>query len=100
MERTLGLERVFSLGEYKSFRVTSFINDIPEEVALDEQAMSLMRELQLIEMDKAFYQYRVQAIILNGAETDEERLDLLTEKEAQTFANILTRIEEIHSVEE
>jgi len=100
MKRTLGLERVFYLGDYKSLRVTSFINDVPDEIVLDEDAMKLLRELQLVEMDKAYYQYRVQALILNGSETDEGRLELLVEKEAQVYANIQSRLEEIQSTEE
>ena len=100
MKRNLGLERVFKLGDFKSMRVSSDILDIPEELALDSELMARLRLLQLIEVDRAFYQYRIQAANMNEFETDQERFDDLFGQEAQVFANIKTRIELIHSTEE
>ena len=100
MKRNLGLERVFRLGEFKSMRVTSDVLDVPEELALDDEFTAQVRLLQLIEVDRAFYQYRVQAGTLNEFENDKERMDSLVEQEAQAFANIKARIELIHSTEE
>ena len=100
MKRNVGLERVFKLGDYKSMRVTTDVFDIPEELALDEEFMSLVALLQLVEVDRAFYQYRLQAAALNDYETDGERFAALVEHEAQAYTNIQSRIEEIHSKEE
>jgi hypothetical protein len=100
MKRNLGLERVFKLGEFKSMRVTSDVSDIPEDVVMDKEAMSQIRLLQLVETDKAFYQYRLQAETLNGFETDDERFALLVEQEAQIYTNIQARIELLYSTKE
>ncbi len=100
MKRNLGLERVFKLGDFKSMRITSSFDDIPEELALDEEFMTKARLLQLVEVDRAFYQYRYQAGNLNEFENDEDRVADLVEQEAQIFANIKARIELIHSTEE
>ena len=95
MKRNLGLERVFKLGDFKSMRITSDILDIPEELALDEEFATQARLLQLTEVDRAFYQYRLQAGNLNEFETDKERLDSLVEQETQIFANIKARIQAV-----
>jgi hypothetical protein len=100
MKGNLGLERVFKLGDFKSMRVTSDIDDIPEELITDEEFVTAVRLLQLIEVDRAYYQYRVQAGELNEFELDTERVESLVEQEAQAFANIKARIELIHSTEE
>ena len=100
MKRNLGLERVFKLGEFKSMRVSSDVFDILEELALDKEFMIRVRLLQLIEIDRAFYQYRLQAANMNEFETDQERFDELIGQEAQVFANIQARIEQIHSTTE
>ena len=100
MKRNLGLERVFRLGEFKSMRVTSDVLDIPEELALDEEFTALIRILQLVEVDRAYYQYRVQAGKLNEFENDEDRVVELARQEALIFANIKARIELLHSTEE
>jgi hypothetical protein len=100
MKRNLGLERVFKLGDFKSMRVSSDVLDIPEELALDKEFMVRLRLLQLIEIDRAFYQYRIQAGDMNEFETDQARFDDLVGQEAQVYANIQARIEQIHSTEE
>jgi len=100
MKRNIGLERVFKLGDYKSMRITTDVFDIPEELALDEAFMSQVALLQLIEADRAFYQYRLQAAAMNDYESDGERYAALVEQEAQVYTNIQSRIEEIHSKEE
>ena len=93
MKGNLGLERVFKLGDFKSMRVISDVLDVPEELMLDEDFVTQTRLLQLVEVDRAYYQYRVQAGKLNELETDEERVSSLVEQEAQIFANIKARIE-------
>ncbi len=100
MKRSLGLERVFKLGDFKSMRVISDIDDIPEEIMLDKEAITQMRLLQLVEVDRAYYDYRMQAGKLNEFENDEDRVAELVEQETLIFANIKARIELLHSTEE
>ena len=100
MKRNLGLERVFKLGDFKSMRVTSDVLDIPEELAMDKEFTAGVRLLQLVEVDRAYYEYRMRAGELNEFENDEDRVASLVEQEAQVFANIKARIELLHSTEE
>ncbi len=100
MKRNLGLERVFRLGEFKSMRVTSDVLDIPEELFSDLEFMTQTRLLQLIEVDRAYYEYRMRAGTLNEFENDEDRVADLVDEEAIAFANIKARIELLHSTEE
>ena len=89
MDRSIGLERVFSLGDYKSLRVSDHSNDIPEEFALDEKFMSKLRHLQLVSADKAYYDYRVMSGELNTLEGDEEKAQFLAETETNLYAILI-----------
>lgn len=57
MNKTIGIERVYSLGSYNMFRVSDTITDIPEELMLDEKFVSDLRVLQLLEAEKTFVKY-------------------------------------------
>ncbi len=57
MNRSVGIERVFSLGNYNMLRVSDTINDIPDELLLDEQFILDLRTLQLLEIEKIFIKY-------------------------------------------
>ncbi len=100
MKRNLGLERVFRLGEFKSMRVTSDVLDIPEELAFDEEFVAGVRLLQLVEVDRAYYEYRMRSGTLNEFENDEDRVADLVDEEAIVFAKIKARIELIYNAEE
>lgn len=57
MNKTISIERIFALAQYENLKVTDTITDIPEEVALNQEAMKCLRNLQLIDMESAYLNY-------------------------------------------
>ena len=92
MDRNIGLERVFSLGDYKSLRVSDYSNNIPEELALDEEFIAKLRHLQLVSVDRAYYDYRVMAGELNTLEEDKEKAQFLAEMETNLYTILVGRM--------
>lgn len=94
MNKSIGIERVFSLGNYNMFRVSDTINDIPDELMLDEKFISDLRVLQFLEAEKTFIKYSQlhdkvsnfsEEDYLNGINTNIERkLEAIVEKYNKT----------------
>ena len=57
MNKTISVERIFALAQYENLKVTDTITDIPDEVALNQNAMQLLRNLQLIDMEGTYLHY-------------------------------------------
>lgn len=57
MNKSVGVERVYSLGNYNMLRISDTINDIPEELIFDEKFLFDLRMLQLLEAEKTFIKY-------------------------------------------
>lgn len=90
MDRNFGLERVYNLGDYKSIRVSDYANGIPEELALDEKFMSLLRYLQLVEIEKAYYSYSLLSQDMrNTFSTDGERFEELVKVSTDVYSKLL-----------
>jgi hypothetical protein len=96
MTRTLGVERVFTLGNYKTIRFIDTIENIPEKLAFDAELVSKIRALQFITIEKDYRDYiatnkEVNAMSFEDAITalDEERATTL-----EDIKNILTEKEE------
>jgi hypothetical protein len=74
MNRNLGIERVFNLGDYKSLRVIDYINDLPEELAMNLDAISLIRYLQLVDVDLVLAKHgqltKQKAMLSNESEVE------------------------------
>lgn len=62
MNRTIGTERLYTLGNYKNLKVTDVISDIPQELLGNSEVMSSLRMLQMLQSDKTYLQY-----LLNSA---------------------------------
>lgn len=57
MNRALGIERVFNLGDYKSLRVTDYLNELPEEWALNDELVDKLRYLQMVGINLVYNNY-------------------------------------------
>ena len=57
MNRTLAIERLYWLGDFKNVKFGDTITDIPEELALDIEFTSRVTVLQLIQIEQAYYKY-------------------------------------------
>ncbi len=81
MNRTLGIERTYSLGNYKNIRVTDIITDVPEEWMLNEEITSKLRLLQLMRADSVYYTYlKKSPTYVDGITTEDaiEAIDKIT----------------------
>lgn len=79
MNRTIETKRLYSLGDYKNVTFTDIISDIPAEVALNSEAMSKLRVLQLIGVDLAFEKYIGLRKLLDKEEDKEKKLEEMRE---------------------
>lgn len=57
MKRTLTTTRLFSLGDFKNISFSDVIEDIPEELAMNEKAINLLRAIQLFQIERAYLKY-------------------------------------------
>ena len=96
MSRSLSVERVYNLGDYKSLRISDTINDIPtDSLDLNPEFVKLIRALQLYGIEKAYYTYSQNSRLLNEEyDTDEKKIQALTELETQTIDRLKELLEE------
>lgn len=77
MKGTLGIERTFSLGDYKNIRVTDIITDVPEEWMFDEEITNKLRLLQLMRADSVYYNYLKNSPTFIEPMKTEEALEII-----------------------
>lgn len=87
MNRSLGIKRVFSLGDYKSIHFDDLIEDLPQEVMLNQDLMDKIRYLQMISVDLAYQEYVTMYRRLNAI-TEEEKMSFLIEQKVNTIDEI------------
>ncbi len=91
MIRNLGVERTFFLGDYKSLKVTDHINDLPEEFSLNEEFINILKSLQLIGIEKAYYEYSLltQGLKNEFPQSDGKRYEYLQKLETNAYENAM-----------
>lgn len=57
MKRNLGVERLYPLGDFKNIKFTSVLNDVPEELALNEEIVGNLFFIQSLTCDLAYRKY-------------------------------------------
>ena len=75
MNRSIKVERLYTLGDYKNIKFTDEMNEIPADVALNPEAMSTLRSLQLVGVDLAFEKYVSLRRLLDKEENIEKKLE-------------------------
>lgn len=97
MKSSIGMERLYYLGDYRNIKVSSYISGIDHEVRLNQELMDDLRYLQMVEVEKTYYAYRLLARdIAEENDNDRERLEVLKEFELDLLSSIRLSI----SVEE
>jgi hypothetical protein len=89
MKRSISTERTYFLGDYKSLKIIDKVEDIPEELTMNPEFMEVFRHLQLMEIERAYYDYSVMSQVMRENKTDGERLVALTEVVNNTFEKLL-----------
>lgn len=90
--RTLSLERLYYLGDYRNVKFGDTITEIPEEVSNKPKAMQIMRYLQLLDTEFAFTRYLALREKTHALST-EDTLAFLEEERVQTFTDLLDSLQ-------
>lgn len=96
MNKTLSAERIYSLGDYQNIKFTDTITEIPEAIALNPNAVQMIRYLQIVDMEWSFINYmnlrNRQPKIGAALETIEKALEFIEEERTRTFQRLLEAI--------
>lgn len=82
MERTLKISREYDLGRNKSVWISDEISNISEELFLNPKAMSIIRNLQLLQIDSGYFEYVTSSPTFIEGLKPEEALKLINDVKA------------------
>jgi hypothetical protein len=92
MERKIGMERLFSLGQFKNLRITDEISGIPQELWMNPETMALLRQLQYAQTEKEYLNYVLHSESMNNPIARpadiEEAVERLDAHRATTLENL------------
>jgi len=57
MDRSISVTRTYSLGNYKNIKFSDTISGIPDELANNTEFMNELRFLQIVGVDKNYFDY-------------------------------------------
>lgn len=95
MNKTLAVERIFSLGDYQNIKFTDTITEVPESLVLNQDAMRLVRYLQLVDVEWAYINYmnlRKNSPKIARPEDIEGALEFIESERTRTFEELLASI--------
>jgi hypothetical protein len=95
MERTISIERLYFLGNFKNIKISNTLTDIPEELAMNVEVMELLYRQQLIAVEKAYRDYH--EIVKNLPENETETLEYLDAERIQNFKDLQEAINEVYT---
>lgn len=97
MERKISVERLYSLEQYQNIKFTSELNNIPESVALNEEAMDMLYYLQMLSCDIAYKKYMdIREYI---AKNKPSVLEFFEEEHKKANDAVLKKLEELNNKE-
>ena len=87
MDRSISVTRTYSLGNYKNIKFSDTISEIPEDLAINHEVMGVLRFLQMVSIEKSYFEY------VHNAETwhdfgIEEAIEKLNGLERETITSI------------
>lgn len=88
--RSLGIERVYNLGDYKSIRFSDNISNLPDRVVFNSALVDKIVYLQLLNVELHYRQYLELAKKINtyGVERVAEAIQLLEDEKTATITDI------------
>jgi len=81
---SIGVERTYSLGNYINLKVTDTINNIPQAMLMDEEAIGALRALQLLRLDAVYFNYVKDSNTFAKGLTTEESLEMISQATVDT----------------
>jgi hypothetical protein len=91
MNRTMSVERLFSLGNYENLKVSDVLTDVPEEIALDPEEAQVLRNLQLVDIEHTWLKYaelKLSYPKLDNQEAVSRAIELLEEQRRLMFEKL------------
>lgn len=87
MERTISIDRLYSLGKFKNIKLSNVIDHIPTEIWTDPSAMATLQFLLMVAVETDFRRYQKLNMSLGGMSL-EESLEKLSEMRDDTYKEI------------
>lgn len=95
MERNLGVERLYTLGDFQNIKFSNTINGVPVELASNERIIALLFAQSALSCDIAYMEYKKR----REAMKDEKVKDVLTalkEEREATFMELKAEIDSVY----
>lgn len=87
MDRSISVTRTYSLGNYKNIKFSDTISEVPKDLAINQEVMGVLRYLQLVSIEKSYFEY-----VHNAEEWHdlgiEEAIEKLNGLEHETMATL------------
>lgn len=96
MQRSLRIERLFGLGNYSNIKFVDEITEIPEAVALSQKAVSLITQLQMLEIERAYARYVLMERNFPATpEQIEKTAEILEQERSRVFEEFVAELQSI-----
>lgn len=95
----MSIERTWQLVQFEPLRVVDTITEIPDVVASNQEAMKLLRYLQLIDIEWTYIRYnklRSETPKLTSLESIAKAQEFLEQERRTTFENLLTSLSAVN----
>jgi hypothetical protein len=93
VKRSIGVERIYNLGDYNNIKLSEYLNDVPEDLWTNERFTNRVRLLQLLSLEATFRKYQALHESLNRLPI-EEALPKLEELSVGVMTEIKNLIDE------
>lgn len=106
VNRNIGLERLFVLGQFRNLKVNDEINNIPPEIAFNPDAMVLLRKLQILQTDLVYLDYvkdsvTMQEELLNASPAEIEKvIEKVEASRVTALENLFEAVASVKNTEE
>ena len=74
MNQNLKIKRIYNLGNYSNVEFTEEVNDIPEKLMFNKEAMYKLRKLMMLNVERA---YKTYLETMNESDEDQDNLQEL-----------------------
>jgi hypothetical protein len=98
MERKIGVERLYKMGEFANLKFISEITNIPQEIALNKEAVRLINYSQTLEAERAYQDYtRLKLEKLPKGKLEDvivSTIEIIEEEQSRTWEQLLELIKD------
>jgi len=90
LTRSITTERLFNMGPFANLRFSHTLNEIPEHIALDKEAMTLIQKMLLLDVEYDYRRY-INLIEKISVTSPQEILDMIDGEREETFTQLFNR---------